>query len=468
MCSIARGPGPVGMRFTTPCVRESSATTWLSRSAVTRATASLREWRTPAGPTRRQRPARSGEEPRRSTPSLRRSGVPNVTCCNRPRRRPTAGPTRSQQSISETSARPRFVVGAWTSRGGSAVVWARDGHRPGGTRARARRAARRRLRPRGSLPHPLAAGVPRGLPRHPRCGGRGGHRAGVLPRGAAGTRPVRPPTTVRAVAAPDRRQPLDRLGSCATAARRGRAHRVPLGARAEPASSRRRARRTGAPRAGAPRRGRDALPARVHAGRDRRGARDPAWNRQLAPAAGLDALEVGGENLGGSCEARAPARRDSGRERGRERAWAVLETAFEDRAPTPQRSHWPRVAAVAIALAAIVASAASPPGQAVIDEIREVVGVERAERLSSPCLQTGGSSSRPTRVSGSSSPTARSGCWANTARPAGRRSAASSSSPGRTSWRPSNGTVTSAGLSRGQAFALHAGREPRSTHGSPT
>ena len=63
-----------------------------------------------------------------------------------------------------------------------------------------------------------------------------------------------------------------------------------------------------------------------------------------------------------------------------ERAWAILESAFENRTPTPQRSHWPRVAAVAIALAAIVASAASPPGQAVIDEIREVVGVERAER----------------------------------------------------------------------------------------
>ncbi|MGH3110952.1 MAG: hypothetical protein ACRDQT_08560, partial [Gaiellaceae bacterium] len=45
-----------------------------------------------------------------------------------------------------------------------------------------------------------------------------------------------------------------------------------------------------------------------------------------------------------------------------------------------RQSHWPRVAAIAIALAAVLASAFSPPGQAVIDEIREVVGVERAEQ----------------------------------------------------------------------------------------
>jgi hypothetical protein len=62
------------------------------------------------------------------------------------------------------------------------------------------------------------------------------------------------------------------------------------------------------------------------------------------------------------------------------RTWAVLEAAFETRTPTPQKSQWPRVAVVAVALAALLASAFSPPGQAVIDEIREVVGVERAER----------------------------------------------------------------------------------------
>jgi hypothetical protein len=69
-----------------------------------------------------------------------------------------------------------------------------------------------------------------------------------------------------------------------------------------------------------------------------------------------------------------------GEDGARDRAWSVVEAAFEERTPIPQRSHWPRVAAVALALAALVAASVSAPGQAVIDEIREVVGVERAER----------------------------------------------------------------------------------------
>ncbi|MGH3110539.1 MAG: hypothetical protein ACRDQT_06450, partial [Gaiellaceae bacterium] len=66
-----------------------------------------------------------------------------------------------------------------------------------------------------------------------------------------------------------------------------------------------------------------------------------------------------------------------GEEDSRARTWAVVGAALEERVPTPRQSHWPRVAAIAIALAAVLASAFSPPGQAVIDEIREVVGVER-------------------------------------------------------------------------------------------
>jgi dipeptidyl aminopeptidase/acylaminoacyl peptidase len=62
------------------------------------------------------------------------------------------------------------------------------------------------------------------------------------------------------------------------------------------------------------------------------------------------------------------------------RTWATLESAFAERTPAPRRSQWPRAAAIAVALAALLAAALSPPGQAVIDEIREVVGVERAER----------------------------------------------------------------------------------------
>ena len=64
----------------------------------------------------------------------------------------------------------------------------------------------------------------------------------------------------------------------------------------------------------------------------------------------------------------------------RERAWAVARERVRGPDAARQKSHWPRVAAIAIALAAVLASAFSSPGRAVIDEIREVVGVESAQR----------------------------------------------------------------------------------------
>ena len=63
----------------------------------------------------------------------------------------------------------------------------------------------------------------------------------------------------------------------------------------------------------------------------------------------------------------------------RERAWSVVTAAFGQRTPVHRPSRWPRVAAVAIALSALVAATLSSPGRAVLDEIREVVGVERAQ-----------------------------------------------------------------------------------------
>jgi hypothetical protein len=63
----------------------------------------------------------------------------------------------------------------------------------------------------------------------------------------------------------------------------------------------------------------------------------------------------------------------------RARGWNVVHEAFTEREPVPRPSHWPRVAAVTLALAALGAAAFSSPGQAVLDEIREVVGVERAQ-----------------------------------------------------------------------------------------
>jgi hypothetical protein len=63
----------------------------------------------------------------------------------------------------------------------------------------------------------------------------------------------------------------------------------------------------------------------------------------------------------------------------RERALGVLAAGFAERQPTPRGSQMPRVAAIAVALAALAATVLSQPGRAVLDEIREVVGVERAQ-----------------------------------------------------------------------------------------
>jgi hypothetical protein len=62
-----------------------------------------------------------------------------------------------------------------------------------------------------------------------------------------------------------------------------------------------------------------------------------------------------------------------------ERAWRVVRAAFEERAPAPRaRRPWRPV--VVLAAAALIAGVvASPPGQAVLDSIREAIGVERAE-----------------------------------------------------------------------------------------
>ena len=62
----------------------------------------------------------------------------------------------------------------------------------------------------------------------------------------------------------------------------------------------------------------------------------------------------------------------------RERAWAVVAAAFAGREPQPRRRSWKPVAAIAVALV-VVAGLLSPPGRAVLDEIREVVGVENSE-----------------------------------------------------------------------------------------
>ena len=177
--------------------------------------------------------------------------------------------------------RHRHVSG--TSRSTAAVESA-DGRRPRRARLRARGAARVRLGDRGALSPALAPGLPGGVPRRPRRGRRRGHRPGGLPGRRPQPRPLRPPAAVRAVAAPDRRQPRDRLDARAAAARRGRARRIAEAPRATGPARRVAARRARGAAGGAPGRDRPPPPARVHARRDRRAARPAARNRQLAPA----------------------------------------------------------------------------------------------------------------------------------------------------------------------------------------
>jgi hypothetical protein len=63
----------------------------------------------------------------------------------------------------------------------------------------------------------------------------------------------------------------------------------------------------------------------------------------------------------------------------RERARAIVVSAFAEREAVPRPSHWPRIAAIAVALAALGAATLSSPGRAVLHELREVVGVKRAQ-----------------------------------------------------------------------------------------
>jgi hypothetical protein len=61
------------------------------------------------------------------------------------------------------------------------------------------------------------------------------------------------------------------------------------------------------------------------------------------------------------------------------RAWQVVRAAFEERVPAPrERKTW-RPVLVLAAVAVTAGIVASPPGQAVLDSIREAVGIEHAQ-----------------------------------------------------------------------------------------
>jgi outer membrane protein assembly factor BamB len=62
----------------------------------------------------------------------------------------------------------------------------------------------------------------------------------------------------------------------------------------------------------------------------------------------------------------------------RVRTWAVVRAAYAEREPVPRTRPLLVPALVAAAVLAVVAAAASPPGRAVIDDVREVIGIEEA------------------------------------------------------------------------------------------
>jgi hypothetical protein len=67
-----------------------------------------------------------------------------------------------------------------------------------------------------------------------------------------------------------------------------------------------------------------------------------------------------------------------GEDEARDRSLEVVRAAFAEREPQPSRRSWKPLAAIAIALV-VVAGLLSPPGRAVLDDIRAVVGVEKAQ-----------------------------------------------------------------------------------------
>jgi hypothetical protein len=68
-----------------------------------------------------------------------------------------------------------------------------------------------------------------------------------------------------------------------------------------------------------------------------------------------------------------------GEDDARERAWGVVVEAYGAREPVPPPRRAPLLAIGAAAVAAAALAVASPPGQAVVDRVRELVGVERAQ-----------------------------------------------------------------------------------------
>ena len=69
-----------------------------------------------------------------------------------------------------------------------------------------------------------------------------------------------------------------------------------------------------------------------------------------------------------------------GEDAARQRSWQVVAAAYAERDPIARPSRLPlRVGLVAAALAAAAAAVLSPPGRAVLDSVREAIGIENAQ-----------------------------------------------------------------------------------------
>jgi hypothetical protein len=68
-----------------------------------------------------------------------------------------------------------------------------------------------------------------------------------------------------------------------------------------------------------------------------------------------------------------------GEQHARERAWTVASAAFAERRPVNGRRRMWRPAIAVVAVVAALAAVLSPPGRAVLDEIRDAVGVEHPQ-----------------------------------------------------------------------------------------
>ena len=296
--------------------------------------------------------------------------------------------------------------------------------RCGPTSAPGSRGLRRgRCRSRGALPGALAPRLPDRVPGRARRRRGRGHRAGGHAVRDPDARPVRSAPSVRAVAPPDRRQPGHRLG-------RARA------LRAEAASPRwsSRTERTRRPYT------QPVLAALGELSPEHRAVIVLRHLLEYSPreiARMLD-LPRGTVNSGSAgawtswrtssrstrtrCD-RGPASPRAARiqppdELGAtRRSWQLARAAFDEREPTP----WPRrharwLVAAAVAIAALVALV-SPPGRAVISDVRR-----RSERRTSPrCRRRDAALSLPARVACSSRRRAASGSWRRTAPTAARR-----------------------------------------------